>query len=66
MIGVIDVIQKQQTGKGFGDSPRYCLDHTRDPGHDAAPLIAPALPRPGTGRPPLGQHPGLDNTAAAR
>ncbi len=39
MIGVIDVIQKQQTGKGFAGLLRYCLDQSRELGHDGAHIL---------------------------
>jgi len=44
VIGVIGVIQKQQTGKGFGGILRYCLDQSRELGHDGAHIIATAAP----------------------
>jgi hypothetical protein len=39
MIGVIDVIQKQRTGKGFAGILRYCLDQSRELGHAGAHII---------------------------
>ncbi len=39
VVGATEMIQKQQTGKGFRGLLRYCLDESRELGHEGARII---------------------------